>query len=239
MSEKQNKVFGHPEREDIIKKLLNGESVKSIEAWLKKRHPRKKRLQISYATIQKFRKNHLGLEGEVLEDLKAARREKDDLSEKLDAKAILASSSAYQQKLNEIASNELDGNRKILEMLTLISSRVEHYFNMVSTGSSDLRDDKMLMDLINTQKGLVQDWKKYVDGVADQTVDHNINITVVNEQITVLKSIVFDVLQDLDPDLIPLFVEKVNAKLLNTQYDSTDYNNYNQLEVIDADHEQI
>jgi len=233
MSDKQNKVFTHPEREDIIKKLLNGESVKGVESWLKKKHPRKKRLQISYATLQKFRKEHLGVHGEVLENLKAAKKEQDEASDTLNARAIIAQSSAYQKKLDEIVTTELDANRKILEMLTLVSSRVEHYFNTVEV-NPDLKSDKMLIDLLNTQRGLVQDWKKYVEGVADQRIEHNVNVTVVNEQITVLKSIVFEVLQDLDSSLIPLFVEKVNAKLTNTQHDSQSYKEYNQLEVIDA-----
>jgi len=218
--EKQNKVFGHPEREEIIKKLLNGESVKKVEAWLKRKHPRKRRLQISYATLQKFRKEHLGVHGEVLDNLKTARKESDSDSDALNARSIISNSSAYQQKLDEIVSTELDANRKILEMLTLVSTRIEFYFNTLQTNNGSLKEDKMLIDLLNTQRGLVQDWKKYVEGVADKTIDHNINITVVNEQVTVLKNIVFEVLQDLDPSLIPMFVEKVNSKLINTKHNS-------------------
>jgi len=230
---KPNKVLTHPEREEIISKLLNGESVKEVEAWLKKKHPRKKRLQISYATLQKFRKNHLHLEGEVLENIKAARKEKDSESGELEAKAILATSSAYQKKLEEIVSNELDGNRKILEMMTIISSRIEHYFNVLQI-KGNRQDDKMLIDLLNAQRGLVQDWKKYVDGVADQKIEHNINVNVVNEQVTVLKNIVFEVLQDLDPTLIPAFVNQVNNKLLDTKYGNKKYEEYNNLNVIEA-----
>jgi hypothetical protein len=233
MSERQNKVFKHPEKEEIIKKLLNGESVKGVEAWLKKKHPRKRRLWISYATLQKFRKNHLNLEGEVLENIKAAKREHDDDSKVLEAKMILATSSAYQEKLNEIANNKLDADRKILEMMTLVSSRIEFYFNMLQT-TGGIKEDKLFIELLNAQRGLVQDWKKYVEGVADKKIEHNINVSVVNEQVTVLKNIVFEVLQELDPALIPLFVEKVNSRLLDVNYGSPKYDTYN-AGVIDAE----
>lgn len=236
---KKNKVFTHPEREQIIEKLLNGESVKKVEAWLKKRHPRKKRLQISYATLQKFRANHLGLDGKVLDDIKARRKVGDDESEALDAQAILSNSSAYQKKINEIVSNKLDADRKILEMLALVSSRIEYYFNTLSSNGGNLKEDKMLMELINTQKGLVQDWKKYVDGVADKTIEHNININVVNEQVNVLKNIVFDVIQELDPSLVGVFIERVNQKLLTTHYESSEYMEYQSIDVIDADMKSI
>lgn len=239
---KPNKVLLHPEKEEIISRLLRGESVKSVEEWLKSKHPRKKKLQVSYITLQKFRKDFLNLDGEVLENIKAARREQNDTSLELEAKAILAGSSAYQNKINEIANAEFDSNRRILEMLALVGARMEVYFNAVST-KSDLKNDKMFVELLNTQRGLVQDWKKYVEGVADKRIDHNINVTVVNEQITVLKNIVFEVLQDLDPDLIPVFVEKVNSRLLETQHGSPKYENYHhqerivykQLDIINAD----
>jgi hypothetical protein len=240
MNDQQNKVFKHPEKEEIIKRLLNGESVKIVEAWLKKKHPKKKSLWISYATLQKFRKDHLHLDGEILENIKAVRKEQDLTSKELEAKVILASSSAYQQKINEIVSNELDGNRKILEMMTLVGSRLEYYFNMLQSGGS-IREDKMFVELLNTQRGLVQDWKKYVDGVADKRVEHNININVVNEQVNVLKNIVFEILQELDPKFIPIFIEKINSRLNNMQYGSSQYQQYQQtqsfpqLDIIDVE----
>ncbi len=233
MSEQPNKVFKHPEKEEIIKKLLNGESVKNIEAWLRNKHPKKRGLWISYATLQKFRKDHLHLEGEVLENIKAARRDQDQNSKELEARAIISASSAYQQKLNEIVSNELDANRKILEMMTLVSSRLEYYFNMLQSGGS-IREDKMFIELLNTQRGLVQDWKKYVDGVADKKIEHNINLNVVNEQVTVLKNIVFEILQQMDPRLVPIFIEKINSRLSDMNYGSNQYQQYKQLDVIDV-----
>lgn len=234
----QNKVFKHPEKEEIIKRLLNGESVKAMEAWLKKKHPKRRSLWISYATLQKFRKEHLHLDGEVLDNIKAAKKDQDVTSKELEARALIASSSAYQQKINEIASNELDANRKILEMITLVSSRLEYYFNMLQSGGS-IRDDKMFLEILNTQRSLVQDWKKYVDGVADKKIEHSVSINLVNEQVTVLKNIVFEVLQDLDPKFVPIFIEKINSRLSDMNYGSNQYQQYQRLDVIDVDTEDF
>ncbi len=233
---KGNKVLNHPEREDIIKKLVNGESVKEVEKWLRKKHPRTNRLQISYATLQKFRKDHLHIEGDVLDKIKQAKKEQTLESGELETKAIIAASSAYQDKINEIVSNELDSNKKLLEMSALITSRMEYYFNSLNDGTN-IQKDRMFLDLIGAQRGLVQDWKKYVEGVADQKIEHNININVINEQVTVLKSIVFEVLQEMSPELIPIFVEKMNSKLENTKYGTPKYDSYQQIGVIDAEYE--
>lgn len=232
-----NKVLNHPEREEIIKRLLNGESVKGVEDWLKKKHPKKPRLQISYATLQKFRKDFMNIEGEVLENIKENRKNQDSESENLEAKAILAASSSYQDKLNQIVSNELDGNRKILEMSALVSARMEYYFNIINTKEGAKIDkDKMFLDLITVQRGLVQDWKKFAEGFADQKVEHNVNINVITEQVTVLKNIVFEVLQELDPSLIPFFIERINSRLDLVQHGGQKYSQYQQIGVIDAEY---
>jgi len=89
------------------------------------------------------------------------------------------------------------------------------------------------LEYLNMYKGILQDWKKYIDGVADKTIEHNININVVNEQVNVIKSIVFEVLQELDPKLIPIFLEKVNGRMLGMEHGSPDYK---QLGVIDAEY---
>ena len=226
-----NKVLRHPEKEQIITKLTNGESLKEVEGWLKKKHPSSKRLQVSYMTLQKFRKEFLNLEGDVLDQIKEARGNSRKDSREFEQRTMVIASDAYKKKLDEIVSNELDVTRKMLEMEKLISSRLEFYYNMLSNGGT-LKEEKMFLELLNSQRALMGDWKKYVEGVPDKTIEHNININVVNEQLGVLKSIVYEVLQELDPDIIPLFVEKVNARLGGISYGNDQYKK--QVKVIDA-----
>ena len=101
----------------------------------------------------------------------------------------------------------------------LINSRIEYYYNLLQEGGS-LREDKIFIEYINTMKALMQDWKKYIEGVADKKIEHNINISVVNEQARVLKEAVLDVLQELNPDLISVFVDRLDIKM--RQLDGSD-----------------
>jgi hypothetical protein len=206
------KVLNHPEKEEIIKKLLSGDSVKEVERWLKKKHPRTKRLHISYMTLQKFRSEHLNLKGEVLEDIKDKRHEVDKESKEAEAKMLIKASSSYIQKIEEIAESELDVSKRLLEMDALINSRIEYYFNLLQTGGT-IREDKVFIEYINTMKSIMQDWKKYIEGYADKKIEHNININVVNEQAKILKEAVLDILQELNPDLISVFVNKLEYKM--------------------------
>jgi hypothetical protein len=123
-----------------------------------------------------------------------------------------------------------------MELIVLISSRMEFYFNTINSGTAvDLKKDRLFLELVNAQRGLLQDWKKYVDGFADQKIDHNININVVNEQITVLKNIIFEIVQEMSPSMVPIFIEKLNQRLNGLNYDSPQYRTYQEIAVIDAE----
>ncbi len=207
-----SKVLRHPDKESIIKKLLSGESVKEVERWLKTKYPRTKRLHISYMTLQKFRSENLDLRGDVLEEVKNRRSDSDKEAIESEAKMIIASSSAYQDKISEIADAELDVTRRLLEMDKLINSRIKYYYNLLSDGGT-IKEDKIFLEYVNTMKGIMQDWKKYIEGVADKRIEHNINVNVVNEHASALKMAVLDVLSELNPELIPIFVNKLNIKM--------------------------
>lgn len=205
------KVLNHPDKEELIRRLLEGDSVKEVEGWLKEKYPRRKRLHVSYMTLQKFRAEHLNLKGDVLDDIKNRRHEIDKESIDAETKMVIHNSSAYQQKIDQIASNKLDVSKRLLEMDSLINSRLEFYYNLLENGGT-LKEDKIFIEYINTMKGLMQDWKKYVEGVADKRVEHNININVVNEQARILKETVIEVLSEISPDLITIFVERLDVK---------------------------
>ena len=108
---------------------------------------------------------------------------------------------------------------------------------MVST-QPDLRKDKMLIELLNVQRGWIQDYEKYVKGTADKKIEHNVHIEIVNEQVTVMKNIIFDVLREMSPELIPVFIENINKRINDTEYGTDIYNNYNNnhrlLDIIDG-----
>jgi hypothetical protein len=75
-------------------------------------------------------------------------------------------------------------------------------------------------------RGIMQDWKKYVEGVADKKIDHNLNINIVNDQVKIMKEVVIDVLRDMDPNLVLVFMEKINKRMSHLQHGTAEYNSY-------------
>jgi len=230
----ENKVSRHPDKEEIIKKLLNGDSVKHIETWLKTKYPKNKRYHISYMSLQTFRSKHLDIKGDLLEDIKNRRKMNEEESASHEARLAVVNSSEYQKKLDEIVSNEIDVSRKLLEMEKLISSRLEFYFNAIMAGGST-KHDKVFLEYLNAMRAIMQDWKKYVEGVADTKIEHNISVQVVDSQVKILKEVMLDLIREMDPSMILIFMEKLNKRMQQLNYDSPEYNNY----LIDVSSENI
>src|SRR6056300_1002135 len=158
-----NKIMNHPDKDEIIKRMLDGESVRSIESWLKEKYPNKKRNHISYPTLQIFRQENLNIRGEVLEDIKEIKQAKDEAEKERILEEKVKKSNAYKEKLEEIVSQEIDVNKRLLEMEALVNSRIEFYFNILNSGGT-IREDKIFIEYINILRGLMSDWKKFIEG---------------------------------------------------------------------------
>ena len=226
------KVLRHPDKEEIIERLSSGESVKSVEAWIRKKYENKPNYHISYLTLQKFRTDNLNLKGSVLEDIKTKREQSEGQALKEEFVAIVANSDAYQKKLDEIVGANIDVSRRLLEMEKLISARIEVYFNAIQSGKSlNNFNDKMFIEYIKTLREIMQDWKKFVEGVADKKVEHNVSVKVVDTQSPVIKQAILDTLKEMDPQMTLIFIDKLTKRLASINYDSPEYNNY----IIDAE----
>jgi hypothetical protein len=221
----ENKVTRHPDKEEIIKKLINGESVKSIESWLKKKYPRSPRNHISYMSLQKFRSESLNIRGDILDDIKNRKKSDELISETAETKAAVMNSSEYQKKISEIVSNEMDVQRKLLEMEKLISSRLEFYFNVVANGGN-IKQDRIFLEYLNSMRAIMQDWKKYIEGFADKKIEHNLNVKVIDDQIKIMQEAIIETLKEMDPEFTLIFMEKLNLKVRSLQHDSPEYNQY-------------
>ena len=212
------KILKHPDKKIIVEKLIKGESTREVESWLKEKYPDDSRLHITYMTLQKFRKSNLDLHGDILDDIKNKRAEIYNEQVEGEKRELLLNSSAYRDKINQIADTELNVTKRMLELDAIIQTRLEYYYNMLMSGGS-FKEDKLFLEYINTMRSLLQDWKKYIEGFADKRVENNISVTIVNQQINILKNAITETLQELDPRYTNLFLDKLNSKIDQIQYE--------------------
>jgi hypothetical protein len=218
------KVLKHPDKEEIITELTNGTSVRELEAKLKEKYPNNKNLWLSSVTLQAFRKKSLKLDGKVLKDLQETGRVQKQQVEEQKRQVELEHSDAYNKKLNEIVDAKLDVARKILQLDAVIESRMEYWFNAVASGKEVAsKGDKELRLFMDRQMALLAQYKKFVEGLADKTVDYNVNITVINDQINMIRDVIRECVAELEPEKGMLLLEKINTKIGNLTYRPQDF----------------
>ena len=213
------KILKHIDREEIIARLTNGESVRAVEAWLKEKYPKSKQLWITLPTLQTFRKEHLQLDGKVLKDLQETGKLQRRQEEELELQQKVATSNAYQKKLLEITDTKLDVARKIVELDAIIGDRMQYWFDAVKSGEQTaIKGDRELREFMDRQMNLLAQYKKFVEGLADKTVDYNVNITVVNDQINIIRDVIRECIAEMAPEQAMMFMDLMNRKMSALNY---------------------
>ena len=99
-----------------------------------------------------------------------------------------------------------------------------------------MSEGEQLRDYMDRQMAMLQQYKKFVEGMADKTIEHNVNITVMNEQIAVMRDAIRDVMLEFNPDVVTIFMDKLNKKLNSLEYvpKAPEEVNTKQLNIIEA-----
>jgi hypothetical protein len=217
----KSKILVHPEKEFIIASLSSGMSVRDLEAKIKEKYRDNKRLWLSSVTIQSFRKKYLKLDGQVLKDIQETGRVQQQVEEEQHRQHQLEQSDAYNKKLHEVVDTKLDVAKKILQLDKIIESRIEYWFNAVASGEETAsKGDKELRQFMDRQFVLLGQYKKFVEGLADRTVDYNVNVTVMNDQINMIRDVIRECIVELEPEKGMLLLEKVHSKINGLVYRS-------------------
>ena len=132
------KILRHPDRQEIIERLTNGEGVRVVADWLKAKYPKDKSKWVTFVSLQSFRQDKLNIQGQVLRDIQAKKAELDYHIQKQDEERLVQSSQAYQDKINEVAGAKLDVAREIVGSVAIIQSRLESWYNGIMNGTVDL-----------------------------------------------------------------------------------------------------
>ena len=214
-----SKILRHPMKDIIIEDLTSGKSVRVLEAEIKEKYPKYPKLWITSVTLQAFRKNYLKLDGQVLKDLQETGRIQKQQIEEQEKQKQIQGTEAYQRKLHEIVDTKLDVSRKILELDKIIEGRIEHWYNAIANGTETARSgDKEIRLYMDRMFVLLGQYKKFVEGMADKTIDHNVNITVMNDQISLIRDVIRECIGEMDPDQAMKFLEKLGKRMGELSY---------------------
>lgn len=216
----KNKILFHPDKEEIVKWLTEGISVREVEKRLANRYCKKNQhhKRVSVSTIQSFKTTHLNLKGKVLEDIKEHTRLAQRLVQIHSKQDKVEKLTAYQEAIQKAAENELNTTEQLLKVFTLIEIRLQGLFNMASESEFFNRDlEKSLQGYIDQMMKAFEQHKKYIEG-HKETTETSININIMTDQVSVMRDAIRDTLQEVEPELAIIFMDKLNGKMRDLVY---------------------
>jgi len=95
---------------------------------------------------------------------------------------------------------------------------MEALFDKLEAGGGTKTDEDSLLKYFNTYILTLEKWSKYIDKVADYTVETNINVTVIEDQMSVVREAVYEIMREMEPTMAVKFLEKLDNKMKTLQY---------------------
>jgi len=210
------KILSHPDRNLIIRLLAQGNGVRAIENLLKEKYPDDKSKTITFMTLQKFRKDYMDLDAEALSLIKKEEKEKLEKKEDAQIDRKIRNLPTYKQVIENAKEEHIDIRRTLKNLELVINSRMETLFNLANQGKLSQKREENFLGYMEKQLSVLEKWGKYVEKIADKTVQTDVNITVVQDQAVLIREAILETLDDVSPELKIKFLENLNNKLENT-----------------------
>ena len=189
----------HPDREEIVAKLAMDIPEKEINEFLDARYAAlgENRYILSEKFLKTFKEEYLDMYNTIKEDAFNMKNYSGNNQEQ--AKELVNDNTVYQQKLTEFIEKEVDIKVIIKKMVYRIQNRVDEVIDVMNQDTSNLRNDRVLIDWLELLLKTIEKFNPIVNGTGDQIIqNNNINIQIVNEQVGAIHDVIKEILQRLD-----------------------------------------
>jgi hypothetical protein len=204
-----SKILSHPDKDEIISKLVTGIKPRDVSDWLKLKYSDKEQghLRVSSKILQDFVENNLDLYNVLQNDISGVKQNKKEISDSL------KNNKTYQERIVEIADKELDIKRLLIETGHIIRQRVEQVFDKIQENPQNFKPDYTLIKWLETLLNFTDRYQKIVNEAPDTVVQHNINIQLVEQHTIMLQDAIRETMAEIDSDMSFRFLEKLNSKM--------------------------
>ena len=206
--------MNHPDKEEIVEKLIAGDSVRRIESWLKQKYPHNKKRQVSFVSLQKFRKEYLKLDKEVINDLQQQRKSLQIEKKKEQQVEAVHNMAAYKSGIaSYVQDNLIDRNAEILDMMQAAKEGIEDLRRMNEDKEHHL-NHQAIAGYLDRLKGIMEMHHKFTE--AQKKDDSNKleeDYEVLYKKMEIFTEAVKEAFNQTNPDGLPIFIQIVKDKM--------------------------
>lgn len=207
------RILEHPDREEIISKLIISIPPSDIAEWLKAKYtnPGESKFVLSEKLIKSFQDNYLDMYSYIKEDILKTKQMQSNPEEQLEL--AIKNNKAYKEKMMELAGKEVDIKSMIANMIVAIETRAAQVFDTIQDDPRNMRTDRILIEWFDLLGNILEKYHKLVNGAPDQIIQHNVTLQVVDQHINVFYDVIKEVLSQMDVETSLYFMEVFNEKI--------------------------
>jgi predicted ATP-binding protein involved in virulence len=208
------KIMSHPDKNEIIMRMSTGDTTRKVEGWLKNKYAKNKALQLSFVSLQSFRKNYLNLYGDTLKQIQEERKKLQVVKRREQEQENVQKVEAYQVGLaNYVQESIIDYNREILGLIEECKEGVRSLKDINAAKSSHLNHQAIaayigrLQDVIQMHAKMLSDQEKKQGNRLQE------DYVQLNKKMEILIDAVKEAFTQTNPEGLTLFVEIVRDKM--------------------------
>lgn len=216
-----SKLLNHNDKDEIVEKLLAGESVRSIEDWLKKKYPANPQKQLSFVYLQSFRTEHLNLKADVLRDIQKERDALVKFRVQENQTNKLKQSANYRASMENYVQNSLlDYNTMMLNLLQQANEGIQKLKELDDKKGSHLNHAAIAGYLTKIQDIMQMHYKMIKDQEKKDINNNTEDYEVLKQEVNVLKEVIKEVFLEYFPEGLPIFANKLKQRLFENNGDT-------------------
>ena len=210
------KITSHPDKDEIVQRLIAGESTRSIAGWLKVKYPHGPKLQVSYMSLQQFRKSYLKIDDQALQDLQKHRRELQIVKRHEQELEAVQKTSVYQVGLaNYVQSSIIDYNGEIVRLMEECKEGISQLKELNIKKGSHLNHQAIAaylskyQDVIQMHNKMIQEQEKKAGNRLSADYQD------LQQKTNILVNCIKEVFNQTDPELMADFTRLLKQKMLD------------------------
>lgn len=212
------KILEHPDKDEVITKLVLDFPAKDIHEWLKAKYTNvnEVKLVIPEKNIKIFRDNYLDIYNMIRDDM-AKSKIAVATSTETALELSVQNNPTYKSKMLELADKEIDVRKTVARMCAALETRFGQLLDRIQEDPSDINTkvERVTIEYGELLGGLLEKYYKFTESPADQIIQHNVTVQMVDQHISVFHDVVREVLSQMDLESSMLFMELFSEKMAN------------------------
>lgn len=211
------KILEHPDKDEIISKLIIGQPISDIHDWLKSKYTTvdENKFVISEKILKSFQNTYLDFYTDMQQDLSKTKTAlANGTQDNLDLS--IKDNILYKDTLIKTLNNELDIRQMVARLITNIETRLSQVFDEIQQDPRNINTkmDRLLIDYAEIFGTLLEKCYKFNEvPQADQVIQHNVTLQVVDQHISVFHDVIKEVLSQMDLQTSLYFMEVFSEKM--------------------------